>query len=715
MVRFLGARQFCKTPRVSKDPRGLTPIGRLQNCRTPRFFLLCMFSCSIQWAIAQLPDSTRTLNEIVIKGFAYNRPLKEVPASIAIVGKNELERFNNTSLLPAINTVPGVRMEERSPGSFRLSIRGSSLRSPFGIRNVKFYWNGLPMTDGGGNTYLNLMDFDAVGRIEIIKGPGGGLYGAGSGGVVLLNSALSKTNQWQAMASGGSFGLQKYQASMVTGKENKRLFINYAHHQADGYRQQSAMRRDALNVEGQFLLSKKNKLQASLFFTDLFYQTPGALTQAQYNADPSQAQLAQGSNKSAVDQQASINNKTIYGGVNDDHQWNESWSTRAGLYFSYTDFTNPSIRNYERRSEYNYGGRTDTQYEFKKSSVNGKITLGAEFQDFYSPLTDYGNKLGVKDTLQSDDQLRTKFAMSFAQVEVEIPHSIFITVGASYSGLRYYFKRVGGSPLPEQNRKFDAVISPRIAALKKISEGFSLFGSVSKGYSPPSLAEVRPSTGIYNNELSPEQGINYELGFRGLLLKKISFDVTGYDFELAQTIVSQKQANNADYFINSGDTRQLGLEMMVGWQHGFKASIVNSLNLWTSASFNNYHFLNYNRDKISYSGNQLTGSPVSSIAGGIDASFLKKFYCHFTANFVDRIPLNDANTFYSSDYLLLGSRLGFKQPLSGKTTIEIFVGIDNALDQRYSLGNDLNANGNRYFNAAMPGNYFFGVKMGLGH
>jgi iron complex outermembrane recepter protein len=680
-----------------------------------RFLFLGFLLWASHLAGAQPQDTTRTLDEVVIKGYAYNKPLKEVPASIAIVGKTELERFNNASLLPAINTMPGVRMEERSPGSFRLSIRGSSLRSPFGVRNVKFYWNGLPMTDGGGNTYLNLLDFDAVGKMEIIKGPGGSLYGAGSGGVVLLNSALSKKNQWQAMISGGSFGLRKYQASIVTGNENKKVFVNYAHQQAEGYRQQATMRRDALNIEGQFSLNEKNKLQVSLFFTDLFYQTPGALTQAQYDTDPSQARPAAGIFKSAVEQQASIYNKTIYAAINDEHQWNEHWSARAGFCYSYTDFTNPSINNYETRNEYNFGGRYDIQYEFNKKKINGKLTGGGEFQDFYSPLTNYGNKLGVKDTLQFDDQLRSKFVMSFAQVEVEIPHRIFITVGASYSDLRYYFKRVGGNPLLEQNRKFDVMLSPRIAVLKKFSEEFSLFGSVSKGYSPPSLAEVRPSTGIYNNELSPEQGINYELGFRGWLLKKISFDVTGYDFELAQTIVSQKQANNADYFINSGDTRQLGLEMMVGWQRDFKASVVHSLHLWASVSFNNYHFINYNRDKVSYSGNQLTGSPASSIAGGIDATFLKKFYCHLTANFVDRIPLNDANTFYSSDYLLLGSRLGFKQPLSEKTTIEIFIGVDNALDQRYSLGNDLNAAGGRFYNAAAGRNFYFGLKFGLGY
>ena len=42
-------------------------------------------------------------------------------------------------------------MEERSPGSYRLSIRGSLLRSPFGVRNVKLYLDDFIFTDAGGN------------------------------------------------------------------------------------------------------------------------------------------------------------------------------------------------------------------------------------------------------------------------------------------------------------------------------------------------------------------------------------------------------------------------------------------------------------------------------------------------------------------------------------------------------------------------------------
>src|SRR5829696_5803438 len=103
--------------------------------------------------------SEQELAEVIIKGYEQNRKLTEVPAAINYLGRAQLNRFNNTSILPAINSTPGVRMEERSPGSYRINFRGSSLRSPFGVRNVKIYWDEIPFTDPGGNTYLNQLSF----------------------------------------------------------------------------------------------------------------------------------------------------------------------------------------------------------------------------------------------------------------------------------------------------------------------------------------------------------------------------------------------------------------------------------------------------------------------------------------------------------------------------------------------------------------------------
>src|SRR6188474_2616471 len=151
------------------------------------FLIAILLLSQIIFLKAQQPeqDSSQILQEVTVKAYEQNRKLMQVPASIAVINKAQLSHFNNTNILPALNSNPGIRMEERSPGSYRLNIRGSSLRSPFGVRNVKVYWNDIPFTDPSGNTYFNQFSFYDFSSLEILKGPGSSLYGAGSGGVIL--------------------------------------------------------------------------------------------------------------------------------------------------------------------------------------------------------------------------------------------------------------------------------------------------------------------------------------------------------------------------------------------------------------------------------------------------------------------------------------------------------------------------------------------------
>ena len=124
-------------------------------------------------ALAQTPtktDSAVTLQNIIVTAYENNRKLIDVAAPVSVTGQAQLNRFSNMSILPALNITPGVSMEERSPGSYRLNIRGSSLRSPFGVRDVKIYLNNIPLTDPSGNTYLNQLSFYNFNSIEIIKG-----------------------------------------------------------------------------------------------------------------------------------------------------------------------------------------------------------------------------------------------------------------------------------------------------------------------------------------------------------------------------------------------------------------------------------------------------------------------------------------------------------------------------------------------------------------
>jgi iron complex outermembrane receptor protein len=679
-----------------------------------RVFVFGVFFLSSLLVRAQREDTIRNLQEVVVQAFASEKPLLQVAASVAIVDAKELNRFNNSSFLPALNTIAGVRMEERSPGSFRLAIRGSSLRSPFGVRNVKFYWNGLPLTDGGGNTYFNLLDFNSVSQIEVIKGPSGSLYGAGMGGVLLLNSSVPTKNEIQLSAVVGSYGLQRYQLQATVAERKVKATIQYAHQQADGYRQQTAMRRDALNLELQVQLASKTILRSTSFYTDLFYQTPGALTKAQYDQDPRQARLATATLPSAIDQHAAIYNQTFYSGAMLDHQWNNNWTTTIGIFGSVSDFKNPAITNYEMRSEKNWGGRMENQFSFDLSSTKGKMTFGGEFQFFNSPIQNYQNLKGVSGNLQFSDELKSSLATVFAQSEFDLPHNFYLTLGASGNFISYQFNRTSTIPAIQQIRSFEPVLIPRVALLKKWSEHLSAYGSISKGFSPPTLAEVRPSTNTYNDSLRAETGINYELGARGNFFKNFSFDFALFSLQQSETIVVQRQINGSDFFVNAGGTSQLGAEVMVSYLKEFEGPGLSSIKVWTSYTRNQFQFNTYIKNQQNYSYKNLTGTAPIVLVSGFDLKSNMGFYLNSTVNYVDAIPLNDANTDFAASYYLIGSRLGWASTVK-KMPIDIWLGIDNATDEIYSLGNDLNATGGRYYNAAAGRNYYAGVTIRIGY
>lgn len=655
-------------------------------------------------------DSSLVLSPVVIRAYQHERALLEVPASVSVLTGTEFQRFNNSSLLPVINTVPGVRMEERSPGSYRLSIRGSTLRSPFGLRNVKVYWNGLPFTDPGGNTYINLLDFGSMQGAEIIKGPGGSLYGAGTGGVLLMQSHVDPgPAALDFSATAGSFGSLRYTAEARTRQEGVDLAVRYAHQRSDGWRDQTAMARDGVQIIGTFKPSSARTVDLNVVYSDLTYQTPGGLTADEFAANPRQARPAAGPNPGAVEQQAAVFNKTFYSGVSHMYRWNARWSNTTGVYGSYSQFDNSAIRNYERRRELSVGGRTNTSFAFQ----GGKLDFGAEFQHGFSSIGVYDNNQGISGAIQNDDEISSSSAFVFSQIEFFLPHEFFLTAGGSVNFVDVRYQRLSDVPPFSQHKDFDPVFSPRIALLKKISENISAHASVSKGFSPPTVAEIYPSTSTFNDQINPEEGTNFEIGIRGSLLRNsLLFDITGYDFRLDETIVVRRTDDDADYFVNAGKTTQRGMEVTLTWQTLAIGPDV-LITPWLSYTLNRYHFSEYIQDVNDYSGNKLTGVAPNIIVGGASASLHRDWHVNITCTYTDRIPLNDANSAFSDPFTLLGAKVEYRFRAGSSLPLQLFAGAENILDETYSLGHDLNAFGGRYYNPAPPRTIFVGVKGSL--
>ena len=696
----------------------------------PRSLLLLLLVLPQLSARAQTPaDTTRAvaLPEALVTGYGQQLPLRRTAAAVGVLDARVIEQFSPAALTQAVNTLPGVRLEERATASYRLSIRGSTLRSPFGVRNVKVYYNGIPFTEAGGSTPLNLLDPAIIGRLEVLKGPAGSVYGAGTGGVALFGTPEVGVGSRVAVGGTvGSYGLRRYTATAETGTASSSVRAQYAHQELDGYRQQSALRRDVFALDIRTVASPKTTLAAHLLYTDINYQLPGGLTRAQFTADPRQARPGTATAPGTVAQQTFYASRTGLLGLTHEYRFTDRLELQTTVYGSGTVIRTPYLVDYERNTALGLGGRTALRYRTALAGRVLRLQGGGEFQGSFTDGRSYKNNGGTPGTLRYNDEITTSTGFAFAQADYELPADFLLTVAASYNRLRYRIARVSAASTNpagyEFGRDFRPVVSPRVALLREFGPGLSAFASISTGFSPPTTDEIRTSDGSLNGELQAERGTSYEVGARGnFLANRLLYDVSIFDLELRETIVSSTTDQGIVVFRNTGRTHQRGLEAALsGWLWREVSPVPNTydaqtasrgLRGWASYAYNRFRFGQYTSGGADLSNNRLTGTTPHTLSAGLDFSERHGFYLSPSLSHQARVVLNDANTEEAAGYWTFGARGGWRRTL-GHLEANLYTGIDNATNRNYSLGNDLNAFGGRYFQPAPGRAWYTGAQVG---
>ena len=88
---------------------------------------------------------------------------------------------------------------------------------------------------------------------------------------------------------------------------------------------------------------------------------------------------------------------------------------------------------------------------------------------------------------------------------------LFITTGISLNKTNVIFSRLSQYPVLKQSRRYKNELAPRISVKKLFENDFSVRATVSRGFSPPTVGELLPSTGVISTELEAEYGWNYEM------------------------------------------------------------------------------------------------------------------------------------------------------------------------------------------------------------
>ncbi|MGX5687326.1 TonB-dependent receptor [Arcticibacter tournemirensis] len=659
-------------------------------------------------------DTTNLLRSVVINAYFGSQPALTMPSTISVVTAGQIEALQPHSLLPAMNAVPGVRMEERSPGSYRLSIRGSLLRAPFGIRNIKMYLDDFLLTDAGGNTYFGSLDAGGIGRLEILKGPEASVFGANTGGVILIGTGSTAADgdaSVKADIGGGSYGLFRQSVSLRKSWKQVSLDVSQAWQRSDGYRENSGMDRKYIHAVPRWAYSEKGSVKVLLLYTDTDYHTPGGLTEMQVSQNRRAARPASGPNPGAAEQKAGIMNTTSLGGIAHEYRFSDRLRHVVSFTGSHTDFKNPFITNYEVRDENTAGLRTYFELKGSKQSVipwQGQV--GFEAQRTGTDISNFGNRQGVRDTLQAADGLTATQKFAFVHLLFNLTPKLVVEMAGSLNFYNYKYAALQPAT-PESKKTFKEQLMPRLAFSYLLSTNVALRASASRGYSPPTIAEVRASDNIINTALQPERGWNYETGLRlSFFNNRLYWDGVVFNLNLDDAIVRRLNDGGNEFFVNAG-TRQTGVESQIlCWiippgSHG----IITGLQLGNAYTFNSFYFRNYSDAGNDYTGNRLTGVPRHILVNSLSVQFTGGFYLNGQHNFTSSLPLNDAGTVYARSYHLVQLKAGLNRKLSTKYGFSIYAGADNLLNQEYSLGNDLNAFRDRYFNPAPGRNFFAGI------
>lgn len=652
-------------------------------------------------------SSQQTLSSVTIQAYQLKLPWIEAPTASGIVDSTLLASGHQLSPSDALNTIAGVQFESRGvDGSRRISIRGSSLRSPFGVRNIKFYWNGIPITSPDGSTGLEILDTRIVNQIEIVKGPGAITYGSGMGGVILASTTFTD-NRIQIGSTIGSWGTIRHQAISEISRKKLGLKFGVIAGKTDGYREQEFNDKRQFFLLGKYRINKYHHLDWIANVYNGNWGLPGALDSAQQAENPQQAV------QFAKDNNTHVQRNRVRGGLSY-HFHKKKIEFQTSIYGNTTRKenpfgTSPFFNGFKDESGFGLGGRSTYAWNGRIGKVVVKPIVGIEYQFDRNDL----NESPIGNQSQPISAIRTTASSVIGFFDLRTSYKgCLLTLGASYNRLTYHQKSIGDTsinqPEVDGERAFQPFFTPRISLLKTITSSLSVFGIYSHGYNPPTVWDLEIENNILNQQLKPEIGTNYELGLKWSFRKKLRIQLNGFHLSTRNAIISQQLASLDFALSNSGVTQQNGFELSADFSTSFAKKWNWDAHL--SYTFSDYKFSHYIDDGEDFSGKHFPGIPNHRMVVQTTIQSPIGIFLSLRGLYQGPTFINSENTSEHPSYLLANAKLSYQKRI-GPIGIEAFILCDNLLDSTYSSFIQLNGFGGRFYNPSPTRSYYGSLRL----
>lgn len=674
-----------------------------------------------------LDAAATTLAPMVVTASRQEQSLADVPAAVSVADSTVIKSGRTAGLHEVLRYTPGVQATSRFGGDdVNLSIRGSGIRTTFGVRGVAVLLDGVPITEPDGLTRLDLIELGAAKQVEVVRGPASALYGgvASGGAINIISRSGAESRGAQLRVQRGGFGFEKYDGAWggTFDRDRGSVYVAGAHTYSDGFRDLSGNRMTRFTLRSDYRPGRFTRLGLEASTSSLDMSIPGALNEAELDANPNQAAATNIANRYAR------RDERFRAGLKLDQGFLEGGAAQASAYAFYGGRTidHPIFQVIDQRlHRVQLGGRVRVPVD-RRDDPRVQVTAGADYDNLFGIDRRFQNVGGERGAVAADGYLGLPNLGVYAQAEARLSRGVSLTAGLRHDRVRYNLEYYGPQAPYVAERTFSQT-SPRATLTWRAAPGINLYTSVSRGFEVPTSGELTASPDIeqpLNADLEPKSLWNYEAGVKALLGRTLFVDAALFRASVRGEIISrtvQLQAGPRTVFENAGRSRQTGVELAATWLP------LPWLDVMGSYTFADYVLTDFQALTtvpsgptgvqtvlVDYSGNRLPGvprhraagelrlRPAANLTAGVGAEWQGKtfvdngnsesgtvYFRPFGAPNRQEVPFS-AVPAYALVHLNASYRLG-------PTTL--FGSVENLLDRRYVANITINDGSGRFYSA----------------
>lgn len=667
------------------------------------------------------------LEEVVVTGTRTYQKAIDIPYSVVSLSNIDYKYDKKISINDVLGFVPGVFMQSRYGNhDVRISIRGFGSRSNSGIRGVRILLDGIPESEPDGQTRIEAIDFNSVGKIEIVKGNSSSLYTNAPGGVVnFINNVYSPVNYVTQFNEIGSYGLRRNGFKVNLRSRDYGMILTYSYHNYKGYREHSPDYWNIINSVVEVTPGDNSRLELIGYFVGGVIKLPGSLKLQEFNQNPFQAAPDEKNfDYRRVTKKGRVGFR--YNKFFGENNVNELEITGYGTikYFERVD------KRYRIFNRWGLGGTSKYTSRHNLFGFRNEFTAGVDLFYQVGPIEIYSNVNGLKtDQLRSlDDETISNTGFFVQNIFTAIPEKLNLLVSGRYDYVLFYsINRLGEF---QNSRRHFKAFTPKFGWNYKISPSIAFYGSAGFSFDVPAGNELDNfptssdgGSGLLNPDLKPQRSTNFEVGLKGRLqvnspiFSDNTFDLTIFSSVIRDEIVPFEVFGSV-YYRNSAKTWRRGIEF------GSDSKVFSKFKLKTSYTFSYFKYVEYSALAINpdltlaeqyYSGNFVPSVPKHNLNIALTYDFSlsnsSDLFTKLSYQYVSGMYVNDKNSEKSDSYNLLNFLVGIDQRF-GKFNIMLSSGINNIFDKHYVGFININSTSGRFYELGEPRTFFVNLNFG---